>query len=196
MLLTLQALGNTVVGTIDRSDEWRLKWAKEVMQSGRDVAFRTSILSGTQNSGTQNAATLGEPAKSDLSVLPGIADHLKAEEPSANSALSDHTSLAVVSTTDDERDATIYEQIGEEPRGSPELRARAESENASRSSAESIEEGARNVVDEGDEEEGGGNSDERREVEGENEVGSGEEEQVEPALLGGIPCPHPLQEIF
>jgi hypothetical protein len=91
---------------------------------------------------------------------------------------------------------SIYEQIGEEPRGSPELRARTESENASRSSAESIEEEAQNVDDGGDEEEDGGDSGEGREVEGENEVGSGEEEQVEPALSGGIPCPHPLQEIF
>jgi hypothetical protein len=171
-------------------DEWRLKRAKEVMQQpGRDVALRTSIPSGTQN-----AATLGEPAKSDLFVLPGIANRLKAEESNADSALSDHTSLAVVGTTNDERDATVCEQIGKEPSGSPELRARAESENASRSSAESIEEGARNV--DGDEEEGGGDSDERREVEGENEVGSGEGEQVEPALSGGIPCPRPLQEIF
>jgi hypothetical protein len=75
-------------------DEWQLKWAKEMMQPGRDVAFGASILSGMQNT-----ATLGEPAKSDLSVLPGMADRLKAEKPNADSTLSDHTSLTVVNTT-------------------------------------------------------------------------------------------------
>jgi hypothetical protein len=54
-----------------------------MMQPGRDVAFGASILSGMQN-----AATLGEPA-----------DRLKAEDPNADSALPDHTSLAVANTT-------------------------------------------------------------------------------------------------
>jgi hypothetical protein len=74
------------------------------------------------------------------------------------------------------------------------LRARTESENATRSSAESIEEEAQ-IVDE-EEEEDGGDSGERREVGRENKAGSGEEKQVEPALSGGISCPRPLQEIF
>lgn len=81
-----------------------------------------------------------------------------------------------------------------QPGGSPELTAGTESENASGSSEESIEEEAQNGDDEGGEEDGG-DSGEEREV-GENEVGSGEEVQVEPVPSGGISCPHPLREIF
>src|SRR2546423_10257317 len=59
-----------------------------------------------------------------------------------------------------------------------------------------IEEEAQDVDEGGDEEEEeGGDSSEEREVEGENEVGSGEDQQVEPPLSEGISCPHPCRKI-
>jgi hypothetical protein len=168
-------------------DGWWLKWAKEMMQPGRDVAFGASILSGIQN-----AATLGEPAKSDLS-----------EEPNANSALSNDTSLTVARTTESpglvagKAVGTSPPTNDEGPRGSSELTAGTESENASRSK-ESIKGEAQGVDDEGgdEEEKDDGDNGEESEIKGENEVGGGEVEQAKPALSQGISCPHLLREIF
>ena len=56
---------------------------------------------------------------------------------------------------------------------------------------------AKEMIELEDDEEGdSGDSSKMREVDGENEIVSGEEEQVEPALSRGISCLHPLQEIF